>query len=146
MRTTELCTIKIEHVDLANRTIKILDSKKHEYFVIPIDTKTNNLLAEYIDRKEGWLFPGCGRTGRLTKEGVNWILKFYASAVDLNPDLWHPRQFRRRIARLWVQKKGDLTALQQLLRHTHFESTAKYIDGIRFQEELRTEYDKIITS
>ena len=43
--------------------------------------------------------------------------------------------FRRKLARLWVVKKGNLTDLQRILRHKKLATTSVYIDGIRFTNE-----------
>ena len=149
MRTMELSKLKRANVDIENRTLTILDSKKHIELPIPIDSKTGELLKEYIScfrgNKSEYLFPSRRLCGYMTKEGLIHIVKSNARKLGLpHSDKWSPRWFRRRIARYWVQQKGDLTALQQLLRHELFSSTAVYINGIRFDDELRTEYDRII--
>ena len=149
VRSRELCTIQVKDVDLENRTIRILDSKKKRYFTLPIDSKTCKLLKEYISTiNSRWLFPSIStkksKTGHLTKDGLLYIVKFYAKAIGLDPDEWYPRQFRRRIARYWIKNKGSLIGLQQLLRHKNFVTTAIYVDSIRFEDELREEYDKIM--
>lgn len=157
MRSGELTTTKIEDVDVKCKSIRIIDSKKKIPFSLPLDTTTCKLLTEYIAKDKeirkyrrrelpSWLFPSTFKKGsHLTREAILRIVKLYAAKLDFNDYMeWNPRYFRRHLARRWVQKKGDLTALQQQLRHTHFSSTAVYIDGIRFNEEGRKDFDKVI--
>ena len=146
MRTMELSKLKVKNVDIANRTLTILDSKKHIELPIPFDSKTGELLKEYVSNvTTEYLFPSRRQCGYMTKEGLIHIVKSNARRLNLpHSEKWSPRFFRRRIARFWVQQKGDLTALQQLLRHELFSSTAVYINNIRFDNELRSEYDRII--
>jgi len=148
LRTTELTRIKTSEVDLKSKTIGIIDSKKKLPFTIPIDTQTANMLIEYMATKEPntWLFPSRRKEGYpLTKEGIGYIIKYYASKIDLpHWSKWCARYFRRRISRYWLMKGGNLLALQELLRHEHASSTFIYCDGIRFKSELRLEYDKIM--
>lgn len=138
LRTSEVTTIKIEDVD--GKTINILDAKKHRYFRLPIDSKTAEMLAEYIQGRSGWLFPNRFDSSKhITRQAVNYIVGKYA-----NGEKFHPRDYRRRFARNWVNRKGSLTGLQQILRHTNISSTAVYVDGIRFEDEIRKEYDSIM--
>lgn len=151
MRTTELVTIKTSDVDLDNRTISIIDSKKYKRFTIPICSKTCDLLAKYlVTIGNGWLFPSRWRpNNHITARGAQWIVKIYAARLNLkNWFAYNPRLFRCRLARLWVIKKGNLLALQDVLRHQRFSSTTQYIDKIRFESEtaeVRKEYDRIMS-
>lgn len=150
LRTTELMSIKIEDVDLENKSIQIVDSKKHIPFSLPLTSKCCELLTEYINgRVHEWLFPSSYMTEKNRHLGDNWLqvqIKKLACQLDLNNwNRWSPRTFRRRLARFWVIKKGSLTGLQDILRHNRVSTTSIYCDGIRFlEEDTRAEYDRIM--
>jgi len=145
MRTKELVTLRIENIDFHKHTIKILDCKKKKCFELFLDKETIRLLQEYVDRKEGYLFPSKRKEGYITTKVIQKLFRKWSK--ELNIPIRCPRFFRYRIARLWVVKKGSLTDLQQILRHTQLQTTFRYIEKIRFEEEienLREEYNRII--
>lgn len=146
LRTGEVNNIRTEWIDLENRRITILDSKKRTLNTLPISRKLCEILKEYLggalgSDQNGFLFPSYGDKGYIGRRMVQYIVKRWT-------DDWHPRTFRRRLSRLWVIRKGALTDLQRILRHKRFSSTAAYIDGIRFEEEeeqFQKEYERIIS-
>jgi len=148
MRTGELCTLRIENVNLANNTVRILDSKKKIYFDLFIDNETANLLRAYIEElgtKTGWLFTDEQGNHARTKT-VQRMIKRWARELGLNNN-WTPRFFRYRFARNWIVKGGSITDLQMILRHTQLNTTVGYISKIRFADEienLHREYRRII--
>ena len=159
MRTGELCTLRIENVNLANNTVRILDSKKKIYFDLFIDNETANLLRAYIKKletnvadcrqhsasKTGWLFTDEQGNHARTKT-VQRMIKRWARELGLNNN-WTPRFFRYRFARNWIVKGGSITDLQMILRHTQLNTTVGYISKIRFADEienLHREYRRII--
>ena len=150
MRTGELCTLRIDNIDLTNKTIKILDSKKKIYFDLFIDDETANLLRVYIEqlkRKTGWLFTDETGNHARTKT-IQRMIKRWARELGLNKN-WCPRFFRYRFARNWIINKGSITDLQTILRHTQLNTTVGYIPKIRFTSEienLKREYNRIINS
>jgi len=147
LRTGELRLICKNDVDLKNKTIRIFDSKKKRYFTLPIDTKTRDLIAEYIQDVEilEYLFESSHNKGYpVSDRAIEMLVKKYACYVLDLPVEFSPRWFRYRFARNWIVKKGSLTGLQNMLRHKKISSTAIYIDSIRFQDEVRDEYDEIM--
>lgn len=149
MRSGELIKLKTSDADLENKTIRIFDSKKYCYFTVPIDSKTCNMLTEYMKDKHSWLFPSRSKNGsHLCTDSINkCIIRFYAEKIGLNPSKFNARTFRRRFARNWVLKGGNLLTLQEILRHEYFATTAHYVDSIRFECELESvhlEYEAIM--
>ena len=141
-RSGEILTIRIEDLDLTNRSIRIFDSKKKCYFMLPLSTEACNVLCEYIgNRTSGYLFPSRNRGhDKMCCMNIRWIVHKF------NPCL-NPRNFRHYFARYWVLRKGDLVTLQGILRHKNFDMTAHYVNQIRFEEEVqitKMEYDRII--
>lgn len=144
IRCGELLTIKIEDLDLANRTLKVFDSKKKTYFIVPICLKLCDLLREYIGfRKSGLLFASRNKGHeKMCRTNIEWIVHKF------NPHL-SPRNFRHFFARNWVLNKGDLVSLQAILRHTSIQMTSHYVDMIRFVEEnaiVQKEYERIFNN
>jgi len=154
MRTGELATMKVSDVDLHNKTIKIIDSKKKIPFTLPITDECVALLAKYIciNKIAGpatWLFPSRFRTEKhITTRGIQWIIKRCAARMNLkNWEIYNPRLFRYRIARYWMWKGGNLLKLSDVLRHQRISTTGRYVGRIRFEceeKELREEYDSVI--
>lgn len=149
-RTMEIAKLKTKNVDVENRTLIILDSKKHGEYSLPIDSTTALMLKEYIAHKDNnvtseYLFPSRRKCGYLCKETYIHLTKWYAAKLNLPQwEKWSPRMFRRYFARNWIRKNGSLTGLQDHLRHSSIASTAIYIESLRFQDENRSEYDRIV--
>jgi len=149
IRTKELVTIKVKDVDTTNKTIRILDCKKKIYFTLPIDSETNKMLKEYmvsnLTQHIEYLFSN-GNGGHVTTKSIQKCIRAWSKKLNYK-DNWCPRFFRYRLARLWIIKKGSLTDLQSILRHTQINTTFRYVEKIKFTSEienLKREYDRII--
>lgn len=149
IRTGELISLRVCDIDFDNRSLTIVDSKKKKPFTLPLTTKSCVILAEYISvyRIKNWLFPSSRKEScHVTADFVQQCIKRYACKLDLNNwEKWCPRFFRRRFARNWILKKGSLTGLQDVLRHTQIGTTSIYVDSIRFESEnSRKEFDSVM--
>lgn len=144
IRSGEVPTIRIEDLDLDKRTVKIFDSKKKTYFILPLSKEVCELLRGYIgSRTTGYLFPS-NHTGKdkMTRTNIFFIVRKFNSRLS-------PRNFRHYFARYWVLKHGDLCSLQAILRHKNIAMTAHHCDQIRFEEEsaiVQQEYDRVLNA
>lgn len=133
MRTGEICTLDVEDVDFENYRLRVLDSKKHRYFDVPVDGQTLKVLRRYLgNRKTGILFPSQKGKGkkRLTIEGVRWVVVRAAERAGL-PGIGHvtPRTLRHTFANMWDDMHGSIRGLQSILRHKNLSSTQQYLDA-----------------
>lgn len=147
LRSTEVTTIRVSDIDLEARTIQILDSKKKQYFTLPLSDRLVKLIAAYIPTcTSHWLFPSNWSKNHIGIELVQYLTKKYAAEFGL-PSYFHPRMFRRRLARQWIRKDGNILDLQRVLRHKRLSTTSIYADGIRFADEeqqFKAEYNRIV--
>jgi len=50
---------------------------------------------------------------------------------------------RRFFAAEWYYSQGlSLVTLQRILRHTHFETTVRYVQSLVFHEDVKRDYDR----
>ena len=158
IRCGELINIKVSDVNLTDRTLRIIDSKKKCPYILPLSNECCLILSVYMNSKESgqqlstskskesstvedsYLFPSNhrGKT-RMTRTNIQHIIHQYNSVLS-------PRNFRHFFARNWILKKGDLISLQSILRHKNLEMTIHYASQIRFLEEdaqIKAEYHRI---
>jgi len=151
LRTTELCTLKIEHLDFDTYHFKVLDSKKHRFCPYPLalDVKTVELIRELIgNRVEGFVFRQSQSWKKvradapLTKQTV-WTI-IHNIGVALGIEGLTPRSFRQWFAAEWYyhadEEKRDLPELQRYLRHERPGTTLDYVNAMVFQEDVDAAY------
>jgi len=128
MRCSELCALRLNDFDFANRTIQIRTAKRDEFRRLPLGERTVELLDHYIRsiRPAGsdFLFvteDGAPMTPRnLIKRLTVWAKKSGVAHASTH-------QFRSTFATQYYQKTGDSRGLRIRLGHTDFTMTDQYI-------------------
>lgn len=149
LRTGEIATFRIEHIDFDTRWFQVLDSKRKQLYPLPLDMVTLQLIQDLIkDRLEGYVF---------TRER-SW--KHVKADQPLTiTDIWHiihkigeaagikgfkPRMLREYFAAKWLlSDKSDRSKkmLQFMLRHVYSSTTDIYADKFIFPEDIQQAYD-----
>lgn len=145
-RTSELCTLRVEHINFETCHVKIFDSKKKELVELPLDIETTELLHLLIgNRCEGYVFRQLTSWKHvkgdkpLTKQTV-WC-RINQIALKAGVRGVKPRTFRQYFAVCWdYKKRGSRKGLQFILRHDSETSTDAYVEKISLDEEIELEY------
>jgi integrase/recombinase XerC len=142
LRVSELCGLNLEDLDRTERWLRVRGKGRKERQV-PIPAQASAALERYLSerpvvRDQAAVFLN-HRHGRLTREGVRLIVKFYATYLAGDPSV-HPHSFRHAFATHLLADGADLRAIQELLGHARLSTTQKYTQVSL--TEIMAVYDK----
>lgn len=147
-RASEVATWKAGYIDYPNMNTEVLDSKKKKLFTIPL----NLYVAEHAEivlegRLEGNVLRSRSTRNlgqQLTPTTIWYIWDKWTKEAGLpNAKDISPTTGRRFFAAEWYyHQKLSLVTLQMILRHSHFETTVRYVQGLVFYEDLKRDYDR----
>ena len=149
-RAEEVGTWRAEYIDFQHGDTRVLDAKKHQVYTVPLNTQAARHAEEVLDARSN----GCVLRRRrhtsldpekpLTRVAV-WFIwaKWTARAGLPNALEISPIVGRRFFAAEWYYGQGlSLVTLQRILRHVHFETTVRYVQGLVFHEDVKRDYDR----
>jgi integrase/recombinase XerC len=143
LRLTELVTLDIEAVDLADRTVRVL-GKGAKSRVLPIGRFAIEALRRWLGERAllfaAKLDPGPASRPGAMAAGAVFVgrsgRRLSARAVQLRVDLWarrqglgvhvHPHMFRHSFATHLLESSGNLRGVQELLGHADISTTQVY--------------------
>lgn len=136
VRVSELVNIKLQDIDLKNRTIRILGKGRKER-IVPFSKSCKDTLSDYIlySRKEilsknkmqynvDFLFLNSSGN-KLTSRGVEYILTEIQNKTGCAYGL-HPHLLRHTFATHLLEGGADLRVIQELLGHSSINTTQVY--------------------
>jgi len=128
LRVSELVGLNLNDIDRGERWLRIRGKGRKERQV-PYGAKAEAALERYLpERKatpaETAVFLN-HRGGRLTRRGVELIVKLYATCLSGDSSV-HPHSFRHAYATHLLADGADLRAIQELLGHARLSTTQKY--------------------
>ena len=130
LRLTELVSLPLSALDLADRTVRVL-GKGNKTRIVPVGSQAIQALKKWLAERAGVVACGTealfvGRTGR----------PLTARAVQLRVDTWarrqgiamhvHPHMFRHSFATHLLESSADLRGVQELLGHADIATTQIY--------------------
>ena len=133
-RVSELINIKTGEFRRTAPHTLILHGKGNKTRIVPIDPSVANCLLRYINlykiSDHQWLFFN-SRRGKLTREGVNYILQTYFSKAqgsrpDLFPNKISPHCLRHSRAMHLLENGVNLIYIRDLLGHVSVTTTEIY--------------------
>jgi integrase len=147
-RTNEICTLRAEYIDFESRMFQVLDSKKYEFYALPLDSITLELIKQLIgDRTEGYVFRQrktwtLTRTDKPLTPCTVWT-RVKHIAEDAGVHDFNPRMLRHYFAYKWhyIDKK-PINDLRKILRHTSLTRTQIYVESLTCFEDLQQVYDE----
>ncbi len=130
LRVTELCEMRLMHIDAERRLVRVWGKGSKERFV-PVHTGAMELLQSYIQQwrvlfspKEEFVF--VNRSGRgLTRQYVWKMVKKYALQAGITRSI-SPHTFRHSFATHLLEGGADLRTVQMLLGHSDISATEIY--------------------
>lgn len=134
IRVTELITIKLEDLNLKNRFLRCVGSKKER--LIPFGNMAKRALEEYFNTGRPELISGeeteflfTNLSGEpMSRQGFWKIIKGYGKNAGITMDIT-PRILRNSFAAHMIANGADLRSMQEFLGHTDISATQFYIGG-----------------
>ena len=128
LRNSEVQTLKLDDIDLLNRNVKVVQSKRKKDRFVPIQVGFVDDLKDWIgDRQEGYLIPG-RKKNPISDRHIRRIVKQYARLANVRKHQEiHPHTLRHSYATHLQNQGVPLNAIQKLLGHENVETTTIYL-------------------
>jgi integrase/recombinase XerC len=144
LRLAELVGLDLPHLDLRERTVRVLGKGSKER-IVPVGRQAAAALQAWLAQRPGMAANGVaavfvGRNGR--RLGARAVQLRVAAAARQQglPQHVHPHLFRHSFASHLLESSGDLRGVQELLGHANLSTTQIYTH-LDFQH-LAQVYDK----
>lgn len=129
MRISELCSLKIEQIDLTEYIIKIYGKGSKERLIQICNHNVQKLLHNYIkergkERNDDYLFIN-RLNNRLSEQSVRNMINNYAKQAGISLHIT-PHMFRHSFATLLLEENVDIRYIQQKLGHSSITTTQIY--------------------
>lgn len=132
LRVSELCDLKLEHIDQERRFVRVRGKGSKER-IVPYGRSAATALIRYLESSRPRLLGGRVsafvflnyRGGRLSRVGFWKLLRKYAAAAGL-PAHISPHTLRHSFATHLIEGGADLRAVQELLGHSSIATTQIY--------------------
>jgi integrase/recombinase XerD len=129
MRISELCSLKIEQIDLTEYIIKIYGKGSKERLIQICNHNVQKLLHNYIkergkERNDDYLFIN-RLNNRLSEQSVRNMITNYAKQAGISLHIT-PHMFRHSFATLLLEEDVDIRYIQQMLGHSSITTTQIY--------------------
>lgn len=140
LRVSELVNLRVNNIDLSERTMRIRGKGEKDRIVL-FDDRTKNLIADYLAQRDDdseYLFIN-RRGNHLTARYVQMMIKDYAKVAGIKKKVT-PHILRHSFATHLLKNGVDIRAIQQLLGHSNLSTTQIYTSVD--METLKSVYDK----
>jgi integrase/recombinase XerC len=130
LRLTELVSLSVSGIDLADRTVRVL-GKGNKTRIVPIGRKGVDALNKWLKERAGMVKAGMdalfvGRSGRpLSVRAVQLRVGIWGRRQGIGVHV-HPHMFRHSFATHLLESSGDLRGVQELLGHADIGTTQIY--------------------
>lgn len=126
LRNSEAQKMLIDNIDIINRTVKVVQSKRDKDRYVPIPGEFAEEIRGFIKNREGYLFSGRSK-GKISDRHIRRIVKTYAQEADIRKyDEVHPHTLRHSYATHLQNSGVPLNVIQTILGHESLETTAIY--------------------
>lgn len=146
LRVSELVNIKLEDIDINNKSIRVVGKGSKERIVY-FNLHTETSLKDYLDnsrskllknRKSSYIFIN-NKSTKLTREGVFEIINKIATKANIKHHL-SPHVLRHTFATFLLNEGADIRSVQTLLGHESLSTTQIYTHIT--SDALKSEYLK----
>lgn len=123
LRNSEVRNMRIEDIDLINKTVKVVQAKGKKDRYVPIPT------PGLINQIKKWIGSGTeGRIFYISDRHIRRLVKAYAVMARVrNPKEIHPHTLRHSYATHLQNSGVPLNVIQQILGHERIETTTVYV-------------------
>ncbi|MBI4628044.1 MAG: tyrosine recombinase XerC [Candidatus Rokubacteria bacterium] len=126
LRVSELVSLDVEDLDLAEGTVRVLGKGRKER-IVPFGRQAARAVERYLGpraERRGPLFRN-RRGGRLTARAIHGIVRRSAAACGIARRV-SPHTLRHTFATHLLDAGADLRAIQELLGHSRLATTQRY--------------------
>lgn len=130
VRTSEVCNLKVQSIDLAHHTVLIYGKRSKERLIQIENRSTLAALQNYYDSYKETIL-GCNsffvnRNGTpLSDQSARRIIRHYTNLASINLHIT-PRMFRHTFATSLLDADVDIRYIQELLGHSSIAVTQIY--------------------
>jgi integrase/recombinase XerC len=130
LRLAELTTLDLEHLDLPDRTVRVLGKGRKER-AVPVGRVAAEALERWLRQRAAWAGSGeralfLGRGGRrLGRREIQKRIAYWARRQGL-PQHVHPHLFRHSFASHLLESGAELRGVQEMLGHADIATTQIY--------------------
>lgn len=125
-RVTECSNMNISDVDFKENTAIIQHGKGDKERLCYISEKAMYWLEKYLnERKDQDIALFTGRRGRLTKAGIEYVIRKLGNETGIDA---HPHKFRHTLATNLVQRNAPIQQVQRIMGHESLDTTMVYVD------------------
>jgi integrase len=144
MRASELCDLRVDDINLADRTIVVRRLKRSDTTVQELGPDEHAALSEYLGSHPGsdLLFPSRRpvtspaaaeghyqrQPGAMGRQAVHAIFKLVASAAGIPTHKRHPHVLKHSLCTHLVQNGATLAVVARAAGHKSISSTMRYIE------------------
>lgn len=127
LRISEACNLKIEHLDLDARELRVIEGKGSKDRNLPLAKKLVKVLRKWLaGRMSGYVFPSPKNPDRpLSPRTIQKMVQETRPASGVNKAVT-PHKFRHAMATRALETGTDLREIQALLGHSSPSVTAIY--------------------
>lgn len=145
LRVSEICSTRIENVDLKHGFIRVISGKGDKDRVVPMGRKAIKTLEKYlVSGREAYTRENSGSHIFLSSRGLPisrktvWhLIKQYAAKCGLDASKIKPHSLRHSFATHLLAGGADLRVIQEMLGHSDIATTQIYtkVDSSRLMDE-----------
>jgi integrase/recombinase XerD len=147
IRVSELVSINLEDVDLAEGHIKIRIGKGNKERIVPIGSLVQKALWKYInnsraqpitDKVRSLFLSNNGLP--LTRSGIQQLIRRCGKRAGINGVRCSPHTLRHTFSRNYLVNGGDIFSLQRILGHSSLASVRTYLN--LFAEDIKRQHQR----
>jgi integrase/recombinase XerD len=132
LRISELCGVRLEHIDLDEGWVRVT-GKGNKTRIVPVGGKARDAISRYLaNERPSLVGPRTGaevflsnRGRKLTRARVWQLIKQYAEVAGLEANVY-PHLMRHSFATHLLSNGADLRVIQELLGHADISTTELY--------------------
>lgn len=130
LRTSEIATIKIEHIYSSENKLKVMGKRKKERYTILPFIVTKYLRLYYISKnmnfKNGYLFKGISNNEYINPKCISNYFTEIKKKHNLAPNITI-HSLRHSFATYYLMNGGNIITLKSMMGHTNLGTTGIYI-------------------
>lgn len=141
LRISELLALRVADVNLAEHSIRLLDTKLDEAQTRGFHPNADDALLRWLDRRRELGFRGplfCTLDGRqpLSAQYVRLLLKRLAAGAGIEKRV-HPHGLRHTFAAELDAAGTSLSVISKLLGHHNVQTTTRYLDHLSNRQAVK---------
>ncbi len=134
LRVSEICSMRIENLDLQSGLLRVIAGKGSKDRVVPVGRPAVKALERYLvlaratfvrPKSGGQVFLS-NRGGPISRKTVWYLIKLYAERAGLDPRKVKPHLLRHCFATHLLAGGADLRVIQEMLGHSDIATTQIY--------------------